>query len=178
AAEIEGSARASIMLARTWRKKIGSVPNTRAVTGSVKCAATSLTFAKVPRSANCVDAMPPAANALVRIAKIKSAKANSRSGTVNSTADPATVTAALLAWLISIPLGTYAAERRNRWGDRVTVAGSAVLLTVPDLLLALALLIFAIRTNAFAAGGMASTQFADLGTFAKVKDVAAHFTLP
>ena len=92
AAEIEGSARASIMLARTWRKKIGSVPNTRAVTGSVKCAATSLTFAKVPRSANCVDAMPPAANALVRIAKIKSAKANSRSGTVNSTADPATVT--------------------------------------------------------------------------------------
>jgi len=89
-----------------------------------------------------------------------------------------TVTAALLAWLISIPLGTYAAERRNRWGDRVTVAGSAVLLTVPDLLLALALLIFAIRTNAFAAGAMASTQFADLGTFANVKDVAAHFTLP
>jgi len=89
-----------------------------------------------------------------------------------------TITSALLAWLISIPLGIYAAERRDRWGDRVTVAGSSALLTVPDLLLALALLILAIRTNAFAAGGMTSPDFAELGTVAKIKDVAAHFTLP
>jgi peptide/nickel transport system permease protein len=89
-----------------------------------------------------------------------------------------TVSAAVLAWLISIPLGIYAAERRARWGDRITVAASSALLTVPDLLLALALLILAIRTNAFAAGGMASTDFPDLDTLAKIKDVAAHFTLP
>jgi peptide/nickel transport system permease protein len=89
-----------------------------------------------------------------------------------------TVAAAFLAWLISIPLGIYAAERRDRWGDRVTVAGSSALITVPDLLLALGLLMLAIRTKAFPVGGMISMEYADLGPWARVKDVVAHFTLP
>jgi peptide/nickel transport system permease protein len=89
-----------------------------------------------------------------------------------------TITAALLSWLISIPLGIYAAEKKDGWGDRVTAAGSSTLLTMPDLLLALALLVLAIRTRSFAVGGMVSADYASLGTAAKIKDLVGHFTLP
>jgi peptide/nickel transport system permease protein len=89
-----------------------------------------------------------------------------------------TVVAALLAWLVSIPLGIYAAVGRDRWGDRVTVAGSSALLSVPDLLLALGLLRLAIHTKAFPVGGMTSIEYADLGPWGRIKDVVVHFALP
>jgi peptide/nickel transport system permease protein len=89
-----------------------------------------------------------------------------------------TVSAALLAWSIAIPLGIFAAERRHRWGDRFASAASSALLAIPDLLLALALLVFAIRTHAFPVGGMVSLDYAVSGAGGKIKDVIAHFSLP
>ena len=89
-----------------------------------------------------------------------------------------TVASAVLAWAIAIPLGIFAAERRHRWGDRLLSVGSSVLLAVPDLLFALALLVFAIRTRAFAVGGMAALDYSSLGPAARMRDIFAHFTLP
>src|SRR5437588_1050512 len=89
-----------------------------------------------------------------------------------------TVASAVLAWVIAIPLGIFAAERRHRWGDRLLSATSSVLLAVPDLLFALGLLVFAIRTRAFAVGGMAGLDYSSLGPAAKVHDIFSHFTLP
>jgi peptide/nickel transport system permease protein len=89
-----------------------------------------------------------------------------------------TVTATLLAWLIAVPLGTWAASRKGAWPDRITAGTTTVLLAVPDLLLGLGLLLLAVRSGYFPTGGMVSLGFADLGTWDKTKDVLSHFFLP
>jgi len=89
-----------------------------------------------------------------------------------------TVVAALLAWFGAIPLGVFAAERRGRWGDRIAAAGSSALLATPGLVLALALLAFAIRSGSFPVGGMVSLDYAGLGAGGKIRDLVAHFSLP
>jgi len=64
-----------------------------------------------------------------------------------------TGTATLLAWLIAVPIGIWSASRRGSWLDSVTRLAMAVLFTVPDLLVALALLALAARTGWFPVGG-------------------------
>ncbi|MGA7855963.1 MAG: ABC transporter permease, partial [Candidatus Acidiferrales bacterium] len=51
-----------------------------------------------------------------------------------------TGTATLLAWLLAIPFGIWSAARVGKWGDRVGGVVTSTLLTVPDLVLFLALL--------------------------------------
>jgi peptide/nickel transport system permease protein len=87
-------------------------------------------------------------------------------------------TATLLAWLIAIPLGVWIASRPGGWTDRLGSAGTSLLLAVPDLVLALGLLWFALRTGVFPTGGMASLDSSELGAWARVKDVAWHLFLP
>jgi peptide/nickel transport system permease protein len=89
-----------------------------------------------------------------------------------------TLTAVALAWLVAIPLGVWAANRRGRWPDRVIAGATTTLLATPDLLLGLVLLLIAVRTGYFPTGGMVSVGFTDLGAVDKVKDVVAHFFLP
>src|SRR6266851_1050997 len=48
-----------------------------------------------------------------------------------------TITATLLAWAISLPLGVWSAERLGRLPDRLFSWGTAALLVIPDLDLAL-----------------------------------------
>ena len=48
-----------------------------------------------------------------------------------------TVTATALAWLIAVPVGTWAASRQGGWADRVAAGATTALLGVPDLLLGL-----------------------------------------
>src|SRR5271163_137808 len=73
-----------------------------------------------------------------------------------------TGTSMLLAWLIAIPLGIASAVQRGKWGDRAGGVVTSALLTVPDLVLFLAILLLAVRTGWFPTGGMVSTTFADL----------------
>ncbi len=89
-----------------------------------------------------------------------------------------TGTATLLAWLLAIPFGIWSAARQGKWGDRVGGVVTSTLLTVPDLVLFLALLLLAVRTGWFPAGGMISAEFGDLSFWNKVKDVAYHLLLP
>jgi peptide/nickel transport system permease protein len=89
-----------------------------------------------------------------------------------------TGTATLLAWLLAIPLGIWSAARRGKWGDRVGGVMTSTLLTVPDLILFLALLLLAVRTGWFPTGGMISAEFNDLSVWNKVKDIANHLLLP
>src|SRR5437879_11699889 len=67
-----------------------------------------------------------------------------------------TITSTLLAWAIALPLGIWSAERLGRLPDRLLSWGTAMLLVIPDLALALGLLVFAVRTGWFPSGGMAS----------------------
>jgi peptide/nickel transport system permease protein len=86
-------------------------------------------------------------------------------------------TATLVAWLLAIPLGIWHATRRG-WQDALAKAGTAALLIIPDLLLALAALLVAVETGWFPAGGMASADAGSLGTAARAADVLRHLVLP
>jgi peptide/nickel transport system permease protein len=89
-----------------------------------------------------------------------------------------TATSMLLAWLMAIPLGIASAVQRGKWGDRAGGAVTSALLTIPDLVLFLAILLLAVRTGWFPTGGMVSTTFDDLGPWGKTKDIAEHLFLP
>ena len=89
-----------------------------------------------------------------------------------------TATSLLLAWLLAIPLGIWSAARRGQWSDRAGGIVTSSLLTIPDLVLFLALLLVAVRTGWFPTGGMTSAGFDDLTIGGKLKDLAAHLFLP
>src|SRR6187399_1028856 len=67
-----------------------------------------------------------------------------------------TVTATVFAWCIAVPVGTWAASRPGGPADRAAAGATTVLLSVPDLLLGLSLLLVAVRTGYFPSGGMIS----------------------
>jgi peptide/nickel transport system permease protein len=89
-----------------------------------------------------------------------------------------TIAATLLAWGIALPLGVWSAERLGRTSDRLLSWGTAALLVVPDLALALGLLVLAVRTGWFPTGGMASVDFETLSPLNKLRDLAWHMILP
>jgi peptide/nickel transport system permease protein len=86
-------------------------------------------------------------------------------------------TATLAAWLLAVPLGIWYATRRG-WQEALGRAAVAVLLIVPDLLLAMAVLLLAVETGWFPAGGMTSPDAAALGWPGRVRDVLRHLALP
>jgi peptide/nickel transport system permease protein len=89
-----------------------------------------------------------------------------------------TVTATLLAWLLAVPLGSWSALHRGGWLDRAVTTGSSFLLSVPEIALVLAALVFAVRTRALPAGGMMSTSFDSFSWWGRVRDIAVHLVIP
>lgn len=89
-----------------------------------------------------------------------------------------TITATLLAWAIALPLGVWSAARRGRVPDRLLSWATAALLVIPDLALVLGLLLLAVKTGWFPAGGMHSVDFENLSLLQKARDLARHMTLP
>lgn len=89
-----------------------------------------------------------------------------------------TVTATLLAWAIALPLGIWSANRLGRLPDRLISWGTAGLMVIPDLALALGLLVLAVRTGWFPTGGMASVDFETLSPLNKLRDLVLHMILP
>lgn len=90
-----------------------------------------------------------------------------------------TVTATLLAWLIAIPIGIWSATAKGKWPDRISGIATSTLLTIPDLLLFLLLLLLAVRTGWFPAGGMVSAAGdANAGLWAHALDILKHLILP
>jgi peptide/nickel transport system permease protein len=89
-----------------------------------------------------------------------------------------TITTTLLAWGLALPLGVWSAERLGHLPDRLLSWGTAVLLVIPDLALVLGLLVFAVKTGWFPAGGMVSVDFENLSLIQKMRDLARHMTLP
>ena len=88
-------------------------------------------------------------------------------------------TATLLAWLMAIPIGIWSAAAKGKWPDRVFGLATSALLTIPDLLLFLLLLLLAVRTGWFPAGGMVSVSGdAGAGFWARALDISRHLILP
>jgi peptide/nickel transport system permease protein len=89
-----------------------------------------------------------------------------------------TATATLLAWLLAIPLGVWGAASRSRWSNRICGLATSALLTIPDLLLFLGLLLLAVRTEWFPTGGMISLGAENAGLWHRIADLALHLFLP
>ena len=89
-----------------------------------------------------------------------------------------TFTATMLAWLVAVPIGIWNAEVRGTWRDTAFRLVLAVLLSVPDLLLAIALLILAVKTGWFPIGGMRSPGWESFSTAGRLRDAAWHMALP
>ena len=88
-------------------------------------------------------------------------------------------TATFLAWLIAIPLGLWAAAYPATWVDKLTSTGVSVLLAIPELVLALIALLWAVRTGSFPAGGLASPGIAESESRVVLfVDVIRHLFLP
>lgn len=83
------------------------------------------------------------------------------------------VPAMIAAWMLAIPLGVWSASRQGGWPDRATSVTTSLLVAAPDLLLALAALLFAVHTRWFPAGGMQA-----VGGQAGVRDLGLHLVLP
>jgi peptide/nickel transport system permease protein len=89
-----------------------------------------------------------------------------------------TTAATFLAWLIALPLGVWMANRRGRWSDRLSLAGTSLLLSIPELVIALLLLYWVTRTRALPAGGMVSVSADGLSTQAMLINLASHLVVP
>jgi peptide/nickel transport system permease protein len=86
--------------------------------------------------------------------------------------------AACLSWGLALPLGALWAAARGRPADRAASAATAVLASVPELVLVLGLLAVAARVDALPTGGMRSAGWAQLGPAGRALDLARHMLLP
>ena len=89
-----------------------------------------------------------------------------------------TATATAVAWLLAVPLGVWWATLRGGPAAHGLAGLTAFLLALPDLVLALGLLLLAVRTGWFPTGGMVSLGHEHMSWGAQVKDVASHLALP
>ena len=89
-----------------------------------------------------------------------------------------TVTATLIAWALALALGIWSATSLGRLPDRAISWATSALLVIPDLVLALGLLILAVRSGWFPTGGLVSVGFESLSPLNKLRDAAMHMTLP
>jgi len=89
-----------------------------------------------------------------------------------------TVTATLFAWALALPLGVWSAQHVRRLPDFLISSTTAGLLVVPDLALALGLLLFAVRSGWFPTGGLVSIGFEGLSPTNRLHDLARHMFLP
>src|SRR5438477_404861 len=89
-----------------------------------------------------------------------------------------TACAALLAWMLALPLGVYHALRRGRWQDHVMKLVVAIFLATPELLLAIVLMVAAVETGWLPAGGMHSPAWERMETAARLRDTLRHLAIP
>ena len=85
----------------------------------------------------------------------------------------------VIAWGSAIPLGVFAAVRRGRWPDRASAFGAYVFLSMPAVLFAMLMILFAYYTSWFPIGDMRDVmRWEQLGAFGRLRDLAVHLCLP
>jgi peptide/nickel transport system permease protein len=89
-----------------------------------------------------------------------------------------TIPAMLLTWALALPLGMWVARRRNQWVDRVCSGVTSTFVALPDLLVAMLLLLIALRSGLFPTGGMQTPGADELGPGARLWDFGTHAFLP
>ena len=89
-----------------------------------------------------------------------------------------TTTAIFFTWLIAVPLGVWSAAWRGRWVDRLIGTGASFLACLPEVVILLGLLAWAVRSHALPVGGMKALDFEQLSIAEKIRDLVSHMLLP
>ena len=86
--------------------------------------------------------------------------------------------AMVIAWGIAVPLGIWAAVKKDSWVDRACSLVSFVGLSISDILLSLLALWFAASTGLFPIGGAQSPMHDLMSPLRQLGDYAYHLVLP
>ena len=86
--------------------------------------------------------------------------------------------ATVIAWAIAVPLGIWAAVKRDSWADHLCSSIAFVGLSIPDVLLALLALMFAAWTGWFPIGGAQSAVHDLMTPSEQLWDRIHHLILP
>ena len=89
-----------------------------------------------------------------------------------------TIVATIVSWVLALSLGIWTAARRNHALDRCVMFGTSVFLGIPDLMIGLLLLMWAVRSRTLPAGGMASLDHESLEAAGRAADTLRHLILP
>ena len=87
-------------------------------------------------------------------------------------------TGMLLTWLISIPLGVWAAATSGRMLDKSVRVASSLLVSIPEVVIAVALLAIVVRWRVLPVGGMTSMDDEGLSQWARLQEIASRMLLP
>ncbi len=88
------------------------------------------------------------------------------------------ITSAVLAWGLAVPMGIWAALNPNRWIDRFIQLFSFTFMSVPNFFLAFLLLFVAVKTGIFPTGGATSPDYDQMSILGKILDRLWHVSLP
>jgi peptide/nickel transport system permease protein len=89
-----------------------------------------------------------------------------------------TATATLVAWLLAVPWGIWNAAGRGSWIDSASKGLLSVLLSIPEILLAILFLVLAVETGWLPAGGMHSPGAESWSRGARLADTLRHMAIP
>ncbi|WP_028951104.1 ABC transporter permease [Sulfurihydrogenibium subterraneum] len=88
------------------------------------------------------------------------------------------ITSGLLAWLLAVPLGIFAALKPNSVVDKFIQIFSFTFMSLPSFFLAFLLLFFAVKTGLLPTGGATGPGYENMPFWEKILDRVWHVSLP
>jgi peptide/nickel transport system permease protein len=89
-----------------------------------------------------------------------------------------TLAATLLAWSIALPLGIWSADHAGGWQDWLITGVCGIVLVIPEIALAIGLLMLGVYVGWLPAGGMFSVGYGSMSFASKAIDLSWHMILP
>jgi peptide/nickel transport system permease protein len=83
-----------------------------------------------------------------------------------------------LTWLVSVPMGVWVATRRRSAWDRAIDGANSILISIPEIVIAVALLAAVVHWRVLPIGGMTSLDHEGLSRWARIREVATRMLLP
>ena len=89
-----------------------------------------------------------------------------------------TLVVIFMTWAVGIPLGIFAAYRKESNFDRLLTVIASIGMAIPSFFFAILMLIFAVKTGLFPVGGLTSYDFNEMSLIGKFVDISKHIALP
>ena len=89
-----------------------------------------------------------------------------------------TIIVIFMTWIVGIPLGIFAAIKKETASDRMLTVISSIGMAIPSFFFAILMLMFAVKTGWFPVGGLTSYNFNEMSFGGKLIDLARHLVLP